>query len=996
MEIDAKRRRELETKVLDKVGEVISAIKTATQVDQVVSALHSLAVLLFPLDSSLFIGSIDEHYRDELRNAKAPDFNERNEWWQVFYQGAAFPALARVLLLDVASNWLACFPFSVKKHLYDVFFLDGVTTEVVQTLVPCLQCKGNDSTDANAVCANTERLLVLCLVEHDGVLRIARELGGLQNEEFADAKFQPLVSRVAQIIASIPDKTRPRAPASLSSHLFFKHITSQLLLGGEESSDTLNKYDKDGTLLFIGETFSRICRRGSSDVLLSEVVPAVWRHIQRVLSSRTDPITDDMFKSDPRSWFWLTIMGAIKDHYAVERMSGHLLRQLSIEQPTDTEAYWILWILFNQIFQKQPSVRSMFVEKFLLWEVFPMCCLRWIIQFSVLECPPVANVLTRDHETHGLLETMQRLIAVWSKREFVQSASVEQQACILSIFYSNLCFIEFGRLESPTHLVRKMASSVALAFSRVIDPKNPLYLDDSCNEETIDWEFGFGKPERGTLSNPSSTERNVCETPMIRSSEQEKDLNITRMNGRGKKDKGASKTSSPFKLVDPDEIIDPATLNYDSSSDKDADDDAASQNSDDSSDSSLQPYDLTDDDTDLKRKLSQLVDVVGALRKSDDAEGVERALDVAEKLVRAAPDELTHLAGDLARTLTQVRCSDLAVDGEEESAEEKRQRALVALLVTCPFQSVETLTKLLYSPNVDVSQRIMILDVMTEAAQELATAKTSKPKIHSAPLISTISENQAWFLPSSKGTPGAGPWKEVSETGTPLNYSYRYERVLPPKPGQISKGKTRRWGLRSSNIQDNQLEWTQNKFPVYAAAFMLPVMEGFDRKRHGVDFLGRDFIVLGKLVYMLGVCMRCMSMHPEASALASPLLQMLRTREVCNHKEAFVRRAVLFAASSILVALHPSYVASALTEGNLEVSKGLEWIRTWALNVAESDVDRECYMLAMSCLQLHAEMAMQASRALESASSTVNAKHIGLPSNLTLETIKIPYSNVQL
>lgn len=59
----------------------------------------------------------------------------------------------------------------------------------------------------------------------------------------------------------------------------------------------------------------------------------------------------------------------------------------------------------------------------------------------------------------------------------------------------------------------------------------------------------------------------------------------------------------------------------------------------------------------------------------------------------------------------------------EDSAEDKRQRTLVALLVTCPVESLETLNKLLYSPNVDVSQRLMILDVMTEGAQELADTK---------------------------------------------------------------------------------------------------------------------------------------------------------------------------------------------------------------------------------------------------------------------------------
>lgn len=257
---------------------------------------------------------------------------------------------------------------------------------------------------------------------------------------------------------------------------------------------------------------------------------------------------------------------------------------------------------------------------------------------------------------------------------------------------------------------------------------------------------------------------------------------------------------------------------------------------------------------------------------------VEKALDVAEKLVRASPDELRHVASDLARTLIQVRCSDLAVEGEEESAEEKRQKTLVALLAACPFETLQTLNKLLYSPNVDISQRIMILDVMTNAAQELAYAKTLKPKHQTRALISTLSETQAWFLPSDIGPPGAGSWKEISETGTLLNWSTRYERELPSKPGQIKKGKTHRWSLQSSNMQKNQIEWSQNKFPIYAAAFMLPAMQGFDKKRHGVDLLDRDFIVLGKLIYMLGVCIKCAAMHPEASSLASPLLDMLSSR----------------------------------------------------------------------------------------------------------------------
>lgn len=266
---------------------------------------------------------------------------------------------------------------------------------------------------------------------------------------------------------------------------------------------------------------------------------------------------------------------------------------------------------------------------------------------------------------------------------------------------------------------------------------------------------------------------------------------------------------------------------------------------------------------------------------------VEQALEVAEKLVRASPDELKYLASDLVRTLIQVRCSDVAVEGEEDSAEEKRQKALVALLVSCPMESVNGAHQLLYSPNVDISQRIMILDVMTEAAEELAQAKITKAKLLRQPLISSVSGIQPPFL--STGSAVDGPWREVSGNGATLNllnvgsadswnWSTHYERELPLRRGQIRRGKTRRWSLKSTIAEKNRIETSQNRFPAYAAVFMLPVMREFDKKRHGIDLLGRDYVVLGKLIHMLGVCMKCCSLHPEASVLAPHLLGLLRSR----------------------------------------------------------------------------------------------------------------------
>ncbi|XP_072980765.1 uncharacterized protein [Typha angustifolia] len=999
---------ELETLALRKVAEVSSAIDAAKHVDEVIYALYSLAVLLFPVDSSLVSSVVDEPYRSQILNVTLLSDAERNGWRLSFFRGSAFPTMARILIHNVASKWLACFPRSARKQIYDSFFLRGPPTEIVLALVPALQQKGGiGDFDFNTLCSNIERLLMLCLLENEGIRHIVGEFGVLNDGIFKPDKTT-LISSVARLLASIPDKASLKASSALSSYLFFQQVSVQLLVGAEERAaelvrrkDATNQDVLDSAFLFVGETISRVCRRGSADVLVSEIISRIVSHVRRYLSSDANPLVTEMVESSSNSHFWLNMIEAIRDQYAIERLSEEMLCQLSSKNISDIEAYWILWMLFNRSCKCRTDMRAMFVDKFLLWKIFPLCCLRWILQFSVFECPPNKDLQTDERKTPHFLNTMQHLVSIWSRREFVQSSSMEQQAYVTAAI--GLCLQKMSkaelettkdvlhsilqgvscRLESPIDLVRKMASSIALEFSKVVDPKNPLFLDDCC--ETIDWEFGI-LPRRKEIEAASNNNEARKESNFY--FHEEKKTTSEEKRKKGAKLRSAQNDDIILdpKLVKSDEISDAVAVNGGHLSDEDGG--YESNNSETSSDSSLKPYDLSDDGTDLQRKFSQLGDIVAALRKPDDPDGVEKALDAAEKLVRASPDELRHSSGDLVKALLHVRCSDLAIEGEEDSAEDKRQKALVSLLVTCPFESLDVLTKLLYSSNVDVSQRILIIDVMTEAAQELAETKIIRREQKHGNLISTVS--QPWFIPSSRGPPGAGPWKEVSEPGTILGWSQRYEREIPSRRGQIKSGKSRRWSL--GKAKDLKVEWSKNRFPLYAAAFMLPAMQGFDKRKHGVDLLNRDFIVLGKLIYMLGVCMKCTTMHPEASALAPALLDMIRARDVSHHVEAYVRRSVLFTASCILIALHPSYVASALIEGNQEISVGLEWIRTLALHVAETDSDTECASMAMTCLQLHAEMALQTSRALEAADQAKAQTRTIAPK---IDKIIIPFSNIR-
>ena len=153
-----------------------------------------------------------------------------------------------------------------------------------------------------------------------------------------------------------------------------------------------------------------------------------------------------------------------------------------------------------------------------------------------------------------------------------------------------------------------MACSIALVFSRIIDPSQPLYLDDNF-DDVVDWEFG-----QKALSSVS-----LVETPPTNGSKACHELNTSSTHKLCEKKDDKLEHDVHF-YDDPDEIIDPAELYSGRFRLQKGfpDDESISGSSEDSCDSSLQPYDLTDDYTDLERKISQLGDAVAALRKPDD------------------------------------------------------------------------------------------------------------------------------------------------------------------------------------------------------------------------------------------------------------------------------------------------------------------------------------------------------------------------------------------
>lgn len=157
-----------------------------------------------------------------------------------------------------------------------------------------------------------------------------------------------------------------------------------------------------------------------------------------------------------------------------------------------------------------------------------------------------------------------------------------------------------------------MAHAVALVFSRVVDPKNPVYLDDDYSEN-IDWDFGFTSQRKDVMDNGETSQSEATgslpnERESVTHAQRQKDTKHYADND----DKIILE-----KRVNPSKVSNPAMPSDELIS---AEDDC-SKNSDASSDS-LEPYDLPDDDDTDTNKFSQLGDISAALRKPDDQDGV--------------------------------------------------------------------------------------------------------------------------------------------------------------------------------------------------------------------------------------------------------------------------------------------------------------------------------------------------------------------------------------
>ncbi|GLC37986.1 hypothetical protein PLESTB_000449000 [Pleodorina starrii] len=469
----------------------------------------------------------------------------------------------------------------------------------------------------------------------------------------------------------------------------------------------------------------------------------------------------------------------------------------------------------------------------------------------------------------------------------------------------------------------------------------------------------------------------------------------------------------------------------------------------------------------------QLRALAAALRKQDDVSTVLGALKRLEEVIRAAPDELGLVAPELVRSLLHCRVPEWA-DTETDTApatEEvgsgrrqgrasgaagagpsassslassssspaaQRRRSLVALLTLAPLPAGDALVPEVYSPHLDLHQRLTLLDALSAAAAELATDPRVAPRLTQGPggrplltrpdphhhSLAQAAPRRPRELPQPQpqSQPLQGGGQPVAEPGG--DGGGRGGGVVAAAGcGRRGGPRTRVWAPAALRKRREEAEAAaagrpaagsgfgtfRNRFADVALRWAAGLLREVDRVKHGVDLLGRDHMLLGRLLATLATFAEAAAGSGAMTPLANATLELIRSPQVHAHPEPYVRRASLLAAGQVLAQLPPAAVAGALLGGSgasRDLQRGLlgaavggfggagggggggggglaerlEWVADWCRSLADGDVDPHCRMMAQACVNLQADLASRCLASLQDAAGAAAPLAPTLPS----------------
>jgi hypothetical protein len=102
------------------------------------------------------------------------------------------------------------------------------------------------------------------------------------------------------------------------------------------------------------------------------------------------------------------------------------------------------------------------------------------------------------------------------------------------------------------------------------------------------------------------------------------------------------------------------------------------------------------------------------------------------------------------------------------------------------------------------------------------------------------------------------------------------------------EAKTRRWGGTRAPAPLQK----ENKFAEFAGVFFWPLLRQYDRGTPTLDLLGRDAMMLGRMIYTLAVVVHSAGAATVVPPMANALIEVVLTLR--GHADILVKRAIAF------------------------------------------------------------------------------------------------------
>ncbi|XP_068241696.1 telomere length regulation protein TEL2 homolog isoform X2 [Palaemon carinicauda] len=522
--------------------------------------------------------------------------------------------------------------------------------------------------------------------------------------QFVDVKGESILfDETVRLYVSLPDRIANKlerdSPDFLMPQMFCKIMSYYLLQAIYFVADGLRN-DVSGKAEPIAKIFGKICLVSDTEAVLTTMVR--WLKVWGMKDLIVQRVVHKIFTHVP--------------DVACERIITTLIK-MEVDDAT-------FYMLLGDCGIKNPKLKYLFTQKFLITRHLPHA-------FSV---PTIIRYLGRAQCSHEVLRIVfQQLLDTWSDKSIMAHNSFEHHVHITrGILTSVAVFtntdVELCRsaaiqmllhgvanhLDAPNHQSKLIGMITAEELTKVFNAGGPvLKFDYKDCELTMELKNLVTLSENNKPLYKDDYEKNL-EKEWIEDFESEL-INVGILNSDN-----FSKEIKPIQIEESSpssgksgicakiEVMN-ISANTISKQDNDSDDL-------DSDDDEFQPYDMSNDTKQIKVKEPSYPQEILDYMIEGEAEKVEAALRVSEKVIR---QEIKNQDSDLAVEMTKVLLH-LENKYDIEGFEDNRLSTLAALTSSHPKQCALYLGVEFYERNYNMRQRLDILQALSRSAVELS------------------------------------------------------------------------------------------------------------------------------------------------------------------------------------------------------------------------------------------------------------------------------------